>query len=549
MLSREAWLEDTVKHTAQAFLGVTLGCAKCHDHRTDPISQAEYYQVRAIFEPHQVRTDRVPGEVDLEKNGLPRAYDVEKIPATFRFIRGNEQQPDKSREMPPAVPRALCGEKLKSVLEVATVTLPPNAAHPDKRDFVVKDTVAASERAMEKAHEALAKTKTDAPEKAGQIEEREMEVAIADAKHAALLAAIRAEQMEDEGKKETEEWKGAAKEATLKQAAAVLSEAQLALHKAKAAETGKAGNDLDAATKKTTEATQALAKAEEQAKAEPTTGYKPRPKDDYPAVSSGRRIAFARWVANPDNPLTARVAMNHLWLRHFGRGIVTTPENLGASGARPSHPALLDWLAAEFMARGWSMKAMHRLIVTSGTYRMASTLDDTDAQADPDNVYLWRMPSRRMEAELVRDNVLHAAGSLDATMGGPDIDNAQGLTSLRRSLYLRVAAEKEVEFLKIFDGPVPSECYQRRPTVMPQQALALGNSELALAQAKVLAKKLGDECSDEALFIDHAFRRILARAPTDDETRECAAFLSAKKNARENLILVLFNHNDFVTIR
>ena len=114
MLSREQWLEDTVKHTAQAFLGVTLGCAKCHDHRTDPISQAEYYQVRAIFEPHQVRTDRVPGELDREKDGLPRTYDVDKETPTYFFIRGDERRPDKDRVMQPAVPRALCGDRLKA---------------------------------------------------------------------------------------------------------------------------------------------------------------------------------------------------------------------------------------------------------------------------------------------------------------------------------------------------------------------------------------------------------------------------------------------------
>jgi hypothetical protein len=153
-------------------------------------------------------------------------------------------------------------------------------------------------------------------------------------------------------------------------------------------------------------------------KAAPSTEFTPRKMATFPATSTGRRLAFARWIANPDNPLAARVAMNHLWLRHFGRGIVATPENFGASGALPSHPALLDWLAAEFMASGWKMKTMHRLLVTSTTYRMASTTDEADHKIDPDNVALWRMPSRRMEAELVRDNLLYIGGTLDLTMGG-----------------------------------------------------------------------------------------------------------------------------------
>jgi hypothetical protein len=239
--------------------------------------------------------------------------------------------------------------------------------------------------------------------------------------------------------------------------------------------------------------------------------------------------------------------VNHIWLRHFGRGIVTTPENFGASGARPSHPALLDWLAVEFMEHGWSMKHIHRLIVTSATYRMASTTDSADAEIDPDNIALWRMPSRRMEAEIVRDNILAAAGSLEATMGGPDIDCAQGLTSPRRSIYLRSAAEKEVEFLRIFDGPSVNECYQRRPSVLPQQALALANSDLAVAQSKMLAKKLE---GDDAKFASDAYERLLSRKPTDDELAACVTFLKGKSaTGREQLVMVLLNHNDFVTIR
>jgi hypothetical protein len=248
--------------------------------------------------------------------------------------------------------------------------------------------------------------------------------------------------------------------------------------------------------------------------------------------------------------------MNHLWLRHFGRGLVATPADFGRSGQSPSHPQLLDWLAAEFMARDWSMKAMHRLIVTSRAYRMASTPDESSARLDPDNVYLWRMNSRRLEAELVRDNLLYISGDLDATLGGPEIDHQQGLTSKRRSLYLRLAAEKEVEFLKIFDGPAVTECYLRHPTVVPQQALALANSELTLRQARRLAGALATAAGEDAhRLVRVAFQHVLARPPTAQETQTCLGFLAAQGKsaspvrARENLVLVLFNHNDFVTVR
>jgi hypothetical protein len=579
MLSREQWLEDTIKHSAQAFLGLTMGCAKCHDHMTDPISQNEYYQLRAIFEPHQVRTDRMPGELDLLKNGLVHTYDTATNARTFFFNRGDERKPDTNRVMEPGVPKVLGGK-----LQIHDVKLPYFTAHPDFREFVVNDTIAASERKIAEARVDLAKGKTNtAPEK---IEEGELKVSIAEASHASLLAVLKAEKLE----KKSEEWKEAAQAATAAQRAQALLEAKLKLSEAKANQAAaqtkldeaqkksdaekakkdieKATKEVETVTKKVTDAEKALASAEEKVKEAPSTGYKARSTDDYPDRSTGRRLAFAQWLSDSANPLTARVAANHIWLRHFGRGIVPTPENFGRSGALPSHPQLLDWLAAECMANNWSMKHLHRLILTSATYRMASTSDETSAALDPDNIYLWRMPSRRMEAEIVRDNLLYVTGNLDSTMGGPEIDHKLGLTSKRRSVYLRVAPEKEVEFLKIFDGPSVTECYQRRPSVMPQQALALANSELALSQARSLAKALSDEVRSNDEFVSASFHRILARDPKRAERELCLDFLNARTKdatvtkasasekaadpglqARENLLLVLLNHNDFITIR
>ncbi|MBI2949952.1 MAG: DUF1553 domain-containing protein [Verrucomicrobia bacterium] len=595
MLSREQWLEDTIKHTSQAFLGLTVGCAKCHDHMFDPISQAEYYQLRAVFEPHQVRTDRVPGEYDTGKNGLVRVFDVGTNAPTYFFLRGDERRPDTNRVMQPGVLQILGGK-----LQLQRVNLPRFAALPDKRDFVVSDAIASSERALSATRAALEKLRNDKAAKPDKLKEQELNASIAEAKHDALIASIRAEKLEDQNKKDSEAWKSAAVEAAGMQLKLAVLEAKLKLHSAQVAqadaqtkandaakavesvanatdessekaetekviadklaarkkEAEKAAKNLEAAQKKTSDAEKALADAEKKLEEPATANYKPRPMETYPTASTGRRLAFARWVASPDNPLTARVAMNHLWLRHFGQGIVPTPSDFGRNGRPPSHPQLLDWLAAEFMAQGWSMKTMHRLIVTSSAYRMASTPDEANSQIDPDNVYLWRMPSRRVEAELVRDNLLYVSADLDAAMGGPDIDHKLGLTSKRRSLYLRIAAEKEVEFLKIFDGPSVTECYLRRPTVVPQQALALANSGLTRSESKRLAERLSSEAGDDdAFFVAQAFRRILAREPKTDELRHCRDFLggqtkqSSRGRARENLILVLFNHNDFVTIR
>ncbi len=548
MLSREQWLEDTVKHTSQAFLGITMGCAKCHDHMYDPISQKDYYKFRAIFEPHQVRTDHVPGEVDTAKDGLVRTYDIGTNAPTYFFIRGDERKPDTNRVMTPGVPRSLGGE-----FNVSPTILPLVAAMPDKRPFVVEDAKRASERAVEKARETLAKATNG-----NAIAEQEL--AVAQAKHNALLAVLRAE--EHEAKKGSAEWKDAAMAATKAQRVTAVEEAKLRLQqteKVLAEAKEKAGEDKGAKTvidseKKRAEAEKAVQEARSKLDAEPSTAYAPRTTESYPEISTGRRAALAQWIANPRNPLTARVAMNHIWLRHFGQGLVPSPSDFGQNGKPPTHPALLDWLASEFVARDWSMKAMHRLIVTSATYRMASTPDMANAKIDPDNTYLWRMPSRRMEGELVRDNLLKLAGDLDETMGGPDIDNNEGLKSKRRSIYLRHAAEKEVEFLKIFDGPSVTECYMRHPTVVPQQALALANSELAIKESRALAAKLA-AAKDTTEFVKQGFLQVLARDPKPEETKLCSEYLkeqekqNSPERARQNLLLVLFNHNDFVTIR
>lgn len=594
MLSREQWLEDTVKHTSQALLGVTMGCAKCHDHMADPISQREYYGLRAVFEPHQVRTDRIPGELDLTKNGLPRAYDATNAP-TYVFVRGDERHPLTNEVILPAVPALLGGR-----LDVQPVNLPWLAGNPDQRDFVIRDTLAASEQSVATAKAAWVKSHSATNATPAQLREADLALDLAEKKHAALVAAVEAERLTLPGSRRREEADpsttvrlvtSAATNAVLLQRTATVAEATLKRHQAQTALAAAPTNKLAEAQKKLSEADQQLAQAVESLAQPLDAAFTPRPATAYPTHSTGRRLALARWLTEPRHPLTARVAVNHVWLRHFGRGLVPTPADFGRNGRPATHPQLLDWLAAEFVkpevvdsqselmvdrpdgatpsinhplktpSTPWSFRHLHRLLVTSAAYRMASTPDEANLAADPDNHFLWRMNSRRLEAEAVRDNVLHAAGTLDPAFGGPDIDHQQALTSPRRSLYLRHAAEKQAEFLQIFDGPAVTECYERRPSVMPQQALALNNSELAVKQARVLAARLAKESDgDHARLVELAFRRILARRPTDAERQSCVEFFGpapvsanlAEKNfarAAENLVLVLFNHNDFVTVR
>ena len=239
MLSREQWMEDTIKHTAQAFLGVTMGCAKCHDHMTEAISQADYYRMRAIFDPHNVRTDKISGQLDTAKDGIVRAFDKSPEERTYLLVRGDERHPDTNRVMEAGVPVALCGTtalaKVGGKFDLAPVKLPTFAAQPDSREFVIKDTIAASERTLADAREALEKLKTNAAPDADKLKELQLSLAATQAKHDALLAVIAVERVELDGKKDSENWKRTATAANAAQRTQTVAEAQLKLHQARVA--------------------------------------------------------------------------------------------------------------------------------------------------------------------------------------------------------------------------------------------------------------------------------------------------------------------------
>lgn len=521
-VERNQSMDSVVTHTSQAFLGVTMGCSKCHDHMYDPFPQTDYYAMRAIFEPYRVRTDRVPGELDVMENGLPRVYDVTLTAKTLLFDRGDERFPLKDQVIPPDIPAALGGE-----LEIEEVPLPETAAEPWRRDFVRKELIAERDAELKKANDALAKLPDDV--KPEDREAAELHVTAMKWKKTALEAELEVENLDESDKN----WKAKAEATFEAQRKAQEAEAKW---KMATADDSKA----KAAAKKLVEA------AKKKMAEKVSTKYTPRD-ESYLDRSTGRRTAFARWLANKENPLTARVAANHVWLRHFEYGLVPTVNEFGANGREPSHPALLDWLAAELMNADWSLKALHKTIVLSSTYRMDSTPDSASLAIDPDNIYLWRMPTRRMEGEIVRDNLLWVADRLDTTMGGPDIPNDEAQTSTRRSIYLRHAHEKLVEFVQIFDGPKVSECYSREESIQPHQALALHNSPLTkLAAEKLAAEEKADD------LIQNAFLRLLGRTPREEEIALCQDFLSqagGEQEARERLFTVLLNHHEFVTVR
>ncbi|MCA9134442.1 MAG: DUF1553 domain-containing protein, partial [Planctomycetales bacterium] len=392
--------------------------------------------------------------------------------------------------------------------------------------------------------------------------------------------------------------------------AAELKLAQLEAAQSQAAQSGSSDGEATAADKAKRDkelaaASKALLAAEversqaEQACQDPTldgsyTAFSPK----YPQRSTGRRRALGQWITSRHNPLTARVAVNHIWLRHFHAPLVESVSDFGRNGDLPSHPQLLDWLAAELMDSGWSTKHIHRLIVGSAAYRRATGARDAAPwlAVDPENKLLWRMNTGRAEAEVIRDCLLHCGGQLDTTMGGQGLENSESLTTHRRSLYYSFYPEQGgmSPLGELFDGPDAGECYRRTRTVIPQQALVMTNSQLVHAMSvacvdRWLAESAGQSATSRAAaspasaspeaaspvaagaveqptepFIVHMFEHILSRAPTAAERQVCREAMEkqreilaksgkdqtlAMRGAQESLVRALFSHSDFVTVR
>jgi hypothetical protein len=565
VFNRNVWLQETVDYTATAFLGLTLKCARCHDHKYDPISQEDYYRFRAVFEPHRVRTDPLPGRTEKLKGnmamgsppgsdlkeGLDCIYDADASAPTYLFARGNEKDPVKDRVIAPGVPAFL------GTLRIEPVRLPVEEFYPSLRPAMRDHLLGEARTGVEKAVADAAKTDSLLTK---------AQVAAARARLVSLQGRIAAEQ----AKYTRPDNPGPAALAIAAGRAereAAVRQAELDVLLARSLTTPDAANKVaDAAAK--------LDRARADAAA-PTGAYTPLG-PVYPATSTGRRLALARWITSRDNPLTARVAVNLVWLRHFGSALVPSVHNFGRNGKPPTHPELLDWLAVEFMDHGWSLKHLHRLIVTSNAYRMASDNPQSASRnpqsADPENRSLWRANVRRMEAEVVRDSLLALSGRLDVTRGGPDLDPTTDAINPRRSLYFRHTPDEKPLILEVFDAANPAECYERTESIVPQQALALANGAFTRSQARLLARRIAD-----ADFVGGAFEMLLSRPPDSAERARCEAFLKTQAQllaaaqgltpaegvgatavppsadpmvrAREDLVHVLLSYNEYVTIR
>jgi hypothetical protein len=283
--------------------------------------------------------------------------------------------------------------------------------------------------------------------------------------------------------------------------------------------------------------------------------------------TSGRRLALARWIASRENPLTARVIVNRLWQKHFGRGIVSTLENFGKMGEPPTHPALLDWLAVELMDQGWRLKLIQKLMMTSEAYQMASSFtSEANAARDPDNRYLWRFRPQRLDAEIVRDTMLAVGGNLNLTIGGEPIfpfipkdiltgqfrgkweTTPEGPAAWRRGVYVYRRRSLPYPMFDTFDHPdMNVVAGARNVSTVPTQALTLLNNPFVLTQAERLAARVAAETQDADAQIDLAYRIALGRSPVVAE-RAIARDL-IRQQSLPSFTHVLLNLDEFVYMR
>lgn len=484
-------LDDTVRIVTSAALGLTVQCAKCHSHKYDPIPQRDYYRVQAVFMSGYRPTQWVPQVKRrlLEATQAQEQARNAQVDATLAPLR--QQAADLARMFGDrlfADRLAKLPEQIRTDVQTAVQT------EPAKRTEVQKYLAEKFHKELRPEPAVLAKTLLETyPDYKAKSQALEASLKVEEAKRTAF-AEIRA----------FYDLPGEAKTPLLRR-----------------------GDYLNPGPGVPPGALAVLSSGQAFEWAPPAPD----------APTSGRRLAFANWLTQPDHPLTARVLVNRLWLHHFGEGIVRTPDNFGHTGAAPTHPELLDWLATEFMARGWSIKAMHRLLLTSSTYRQASTNHAASRQLDPDNHLLWRQRLRRLEAETLRDAILTVAGKVNGHMFGPpvpmvrqgdgEVVTPKDANGQRRSIYLQVRRSQPLTLLQVFDQPVmETNCTRRGVSTVASQALTLLNSDFLTQQAEAFAARLLQEAPTD--LAGQAMRWAFTRLPTDAEREKLNAFLEAQ---------------------
>jgi hypothetical protein len=488
-VNRQEVLTEMTNEVGAAFLGLTLGCARCHDHKFDPISQRDYYRLQAFFAAAQ------PKEIDIatpeeKSNHDRRAAELNARLAPLRKEVAELEAPYKAR----------LTEAKKAKLE------------PKYRDALAVEPKKRTPEQVKLAADAEPLIKVTWDEIVGALTPADRE----------RRAGLRAKLHE--------------------------LEAQLP---PPAPQAWTVGNDLLTPATYVLKRGDPKKKDVAVEPAFPRVLLSAEPAADGPHARL-TRLDLARWLARPDHPLTARVMVNRIWQHHFGKGLVATANDFGARGVPPTHPELLDWLACEFAEGGWSVKQLHRLVVLSSTYRQDSRAPDAEAKrVDPDNRLLGHMNRQRLEGEALRDGVLAVAGTLNPALGGPPVrvplepavyelifteGEPDGLWHVtpdprqhtRRSIYLFAKRNVRLPLFEAFDRPdTLTSCPVRPVSTFAPQALILLNGPLLQEQSRAFAAKLLRDCGPDAdRQIDRAYRLALARPPRPGEAATARQFLA-----------------------
>ncbi len=487
-------ISDAITIVSEGLMGLTMGCARCHSHKYDPIPHRDYYRLKAIFQ----------GALD-EHDWLTFKNRELKVDVPERVQRVAEVNPKFAAQI-----KQLEAQLAKAV---ATVQLELLRQHYPEQSQSDRDETLRALR--------IADNNRSQPQRILVELLQQVEVLPVDEQPASVIAAMEVvEQLRVEIRQIRQQM-----EPPLTIRAMWDRGEPSPTYILRRGEHDKPGRLVGPGVPSVL--------------TDGRTPFDPEPPFPSGTAKTGRRLAFARWLTQPDHPLTSRVMVNRIWYHHFGTGIIATLENFGVKGDRPSHPELLDWLASEFVSGGWSVKDMHRLIMNSRAYRQSSRVSDEAHQLDPQNRLLSRMSMRRLNAEAVRDSLLSVAGRMDTTMGGmPDpvqVDR-NGLVSViprsngswRRSIYLQFRRTEIPSMMEAYDYPeMGPNCLARNTSTVSPQSLMMMNNEHVYELAKSFAERVqqlaaNQRSDDENKLrsqVTTAYQLALCRTPSDEELR------------------------------
>lgn len=607
-------LHDIVSTVGSTFLGLTVGCARCHNHKFDPVPQVDYFAIRAVFEGVQhgermLRTQRNEvrekelaqvrsrlGDIErrleeLEPWAAPTTSsparaavnarrNLEKIPSTpathlrFTIFKTTDAEP--------------CIDELEVYTAGGTNIALASAGTKAKASGVYPNSELHRLEHLNDGRHGNSRSWISNEPGQGWVE---LEFAATHRIEKIVWGRDREERFKDrlpldyriELREKDGPWRLVAASADRQPYSATSSEtapdaaspetkslaAERTQLRKRSSELAKADSVYAGTFKSEPEVTYRLHRGDPMLKREPV---EPGPVGIIPVAfqtnspsrlndDQKRRLALAKWITHLENPLTARVMVNRIWQYHFGEGLVSTPSDFGANGARPAHPELLDWLSAEFISSGWSIKNLQRLIVTSAVFRQSSRTREEGMRIDAESRLLWRFPPRRLEAEAIRDSILATAGKLDLRMGGPGFsffepnENYVRVYSpraewtdetFRRMIYGTVVRQRPDGVFGVFDCPDAGQIAPKRTSsTTPLQALNLLNSTFILSQAEHFAGRLEAECPGAPEErVQRAFELAFQRAPSPEEL--AAGIGLAREHGLKALCRALFNANEFV---